>query len=255
MKPLTLFAFYLVGGMLSFICFASSAQEEAQRKTTSEKDLRAILASEFEGYTITTEPKPASITILSKADDTIRVRLVGPEEIDLDGDPQQEFILGYEFSDKVSTPLKRDFIALYKREQNGTKMIRLFRVEMESSDKGEFDSVTLRDVTADGVPDICVRYRQANAGMRSWSWKEHYRIFNGRSPYKLIFECSAGDGWGDAKGNGEVRLSEIVLEESTKGGPHIIKMYSRKGKDRVNTKRIDESPKVFELIGNRYEEK
>lgn len=255
MKFLKFLIVCIVGSMSLLVSLSGSAEEEVHGKAASGKDLRAALAYEFEGYSIPAEPKPNSVTTVSKANETIRVRLRHSEEIDFDGDGEREVVVAYEFPDKASAPSKKDFIALYKQGGNDTQMVRLFRAEMKPSGRGGFESVVFQDVTADGIPEICVRYRRASAGMLTWSWTDDYCIFDGHPPYRLIFECQAGEGWGDVHGNGEAQLSEIMFERSANDEPYKINIIARKGKDRANTKKIDQPPKVFEFISDRYKEK
>jgi len=145
-----------------------------------------------------------------------------------------------------------DFIAIYKRKENDTNIVQVFHAEMEPSDKGSFESIVFQDVTADGFPEISVQYCRANVGMRSWTWKVDYRIFNGRPPYKVIFEYPLGKGWGDAQGNGEAEISELVFKKLDDDKPQLIKVISRKGIDRANTERIDQPENIFKFVGGRF---
>ncbi len=184
----------------------------------------------------------------------LAVRLYKPTRADLDGDGRMEIVSGFQFLNKGELWRRskdRDFLAVYATDQDG-RLKRRFRKTFDRSDRGYFADLWLDDLTGDGKPEICLRYNFADAGARLWNWKEILYILRAGTTLDILLELPVREGWGNVKGEGHARRSELKFEDLDGDGSKEILVHTDEEKDDDHANEATETPVTYGLVGGQY---
>jgi hypothetical protein len=185
----------------------------------------------------------------------VSVGLYKPTQSDLDGDGKPEIISGFQFLNKGELfphSDDRDFLAVYIADEEGALRKR-FHKSFAPSDRGHFVDLQVADLTGDGKREICLRYNYANAGAIRWDWKEVLYIISGPPAFRTLLELPVSEGWGDVKGAGHARRSEIKFRDLNSDGIREILVHTYEAKDDTGPmNRVTERAVVYRLLRGRY---
>ncbi len=190
---------------------------------------------------------------LANGDNTLKVHLYKPTQHDLDGDGRSEIIIGFQFIGKpLLSPDIRDFLAVYTLNGQGT-LRRIFKTCLASENFSQFTDLGLSDFTGDGIKEICFRYNHVSAGMIRWEWKETFYLIHGRPPFSTLLKLAVREGWGNVKGEGHARRSELKFEDLDGDDAKEILVRIYEGDDdEDHLKRTTETPIIYGLHNGQY---
>ncbi len=173
----------------------------------------------------------------------VRGYVYGSRDYDINGDGENEAIIGCEFA--KSTKELRDFLAIYSFIEGG-KPIQIFHKEFDWIDQGMFDKFYFQDTTGDELPELIVEYNFASAGANSAGWEQYFYLIQTSPPFQTLLELKVWEGWQSNSGKSDyVKNSEWSIQDRDGDAIFEISVTKFEGENQFEMKQVTSSPLTY----------